>query len=214
MDGSRFDALAQSFASSRDRRGIVRLMAGSALGGLVLAGTSEADAKRKKHKNKNKKITICHNGQTISVSKNAKKGHLKHGDTLGECPTSPPPPPIDLCKDGVKNQNETDVDCGGGSCPRCAVGKKCATRNDCASALCVGGVCKSCDNAAECGVDAGGTDCACRTSRNVPGLKYCSNVNGGTLNPGNSCNLCNANQGCSEADGGAQSECAILCGAT
>lgn len=208
MDGSRFDALAQSFATSRDRRGIVRLVAVSALGGLVLAGASDADAKRKKN---NKKITICHNGQTITVSKNAKKGHLKHGDTLGECP---PPPPSNLCGDGVQNGAETDVDCGGGTCPRCAVGKKCSTRNDCTSGLCVSGLCKSCDNAGECGVDAAGNPCACRTSRNVSGLKYCSNVDGGTLSPGNSCNRCNANQGCSEADGGAQSECSLLCGAT
>ena len=41
------------------------------------------------------KKTICHNGQTITISKNALKAHLKHGDTKGACPAPPaPPPPI------------------------------------------------------------------------------------------------------------------------
>jgi len=208
MDGKQFDAIAQSLAFAHDRRGIVRLLAGSALGGLVLAGTSDVDARRKK-----KKVTLCLNGQTLKVKKNKKNGLLDQGATLGGCP-SPPPPPSNTCTDGIQNGTETDIDCGGGSCPRCGVGKKCNTRNDCVTALCVGGVCKSCDNAADCGIDTGGNDCACRTSRNLSGVKFCSNVNGGTINPGNSCNLCNANQGCSESDGGANSECAILCGAS
>jgi hypothetical protein len=33
-----------------------------------------------------KKVTLCHKGKkTISVSKNAGKAHVKHGDTLGPC---------------------------------------------------------------------------------------------------------------------------------
>jgi hypothetical protein len=45
------------------------------------------------------------------------------------------------CTDGVKNQDETDVDCGGTICDPCADGKHCADDPDCVSFLCVSGVC-------------------------------------------------------------------------
>ncbi len=32
------------------------------------------------------KVTICHKGHEITVSSHALKAHLKHGDTVGECP--------------------------------------------------------------------------------------------------------------------------------
>ena len=32
-----------------------------------------------------KKVTICHKGKTITVSKNAVPAHVRHGDTLGPC---------------------------------------------------------------------------------------------------------------------------------
>ena len=35
-----------------------------------------------------KKVTICHNNQTICISVNALKAHLAHGDKLGPCPTN------------------------------------------------------------------------------------------------------------------------------
>jgi VCBS repeat protein len=45
------------------------------------------------------------------------------------------------CTDGMKNGNETDVDCGG-SCPnRCAVGKACGANNDCQTEACCNNVC-------------------------------------------------------------------------
>lgn len=43
----------------------------------------------------NDKVKICHKGKTITVSKNAVKGHLGHGDKLGSCSTSQPNPPAD-----------------------------------------------------------------------------------------------------------------------
>ncbi|WP_437910899.1 hypothetical protein WME95_24940 [Sorangium sp. So ce327] len=46
------------------------------------------------------------------------------------------------CSDNVKNGNETDVDCGGGTCPACPVGGQCAVGADCTSGLCVGGICQ------------------------------------------------------------------------
>jgi hypothetical protein len=70
------------------------------------------------------------------------------------------------CSDGVKNQTETDVDCGG-SCGPCADGKSCKSATDCNLALCTGGKCRSqsCSdgllNQDESDIDCGGvTGCA------------------------------------------------------
>lgn len=89
MDGSSFDRLPKACTEPRSRRGLSRLVGGLAVGGsLALLGVTESGAKKKK-------VTLCHQGQTISVSKKAKKKHLKHGDTLGACPsTTPPPGPV------------------------------------------------------------------------------------------------------------------------
>lgn len=38
---------------------------------------------------------------------------------------------VDTCADGVANNDETDVDCGGGSCPGCAPKQKCNSPKDC-----------------------------------------------------------------------------------
>ncbi len=46
------------------------------------------------------------------------------------------------CSDHAKNGAETDVDCGGGTCPGCADGKMCNVDGDCASSTCVGAVCQ------------------------------------------------------------------------
>ena len=70
------------------------------------------------------------------------------------------------CTDGKKNGAETDTDCGGGTCPKCALQKACATGTDCVSGLCDKNVCvdPSCTdkkkNSDETDVDCGGTKCA------------------------------------------------------
>jgi hypothetical protein len=46
------------------------------------------------------------------------------------------------CTDGVKNQAETDVDCGG-PCKFCNDGKACSVNDDCKSTLCVNQTCKA-----------------------------------------------------------------------
>ncbi|CAM9828130.1 unnamed protein product, partial [Phaeothamnion confervicola] len=49
---------------------------------------------------------------------------------------------LTLCADRVRNGNETDVDCGGGSCSQvCATGQNCAAASDCEFGACVGGIC-------------------------------------------------------------------------
>ena len=44
------------------------------------------------------------------------------------------------CTDLKKNGSETDVDCGGATCPRCATGKACSSAGDCvAHSICSSG---------------------------------------------------------------------------
>ena len=47
------------------------------------------------------------------------------------------------CTDGTKNGAETDVDCGGGTCPDCVDGKICSINGDCTGNNCVTGTCCS-----------------------------------------------------------------------
>jgi plastocyanin len=45
------------------------------------------------------------------------------------------------CNDMTQNGDETDVDCGGGTCPQCDDGKTCIVDTDCVSDICDSGVC-------------------------------------------------------------------------
>ncbi len=90
---------------------------------------------------------------------------------------------VPRCVDGVKDGDESDVDCGGGSfrgssaCPRCVLGQKCATQYDCASLACDGlsATCVSdhCTDHAidgdETDVDCGGPTCTARCAES----KFC-----------------------------------------
>jgi hypothetical protein len=74
--------------------------------------------------------------------------------------------PATTCSNQTKDGTETDVDCGGAACPKCADGKVCTDDADCTSALCMGGTCKAapgCNdtikNGAETDVDCGGGAC-------------------------------------------------------
>jgi len=52
-----------------------------------------------------------------------------------------PEPILPTCQDQVRNQGETDVDCGGSNCPSCGLGKSCLQDEDCISSRCDNGVC-------------------------------------------------------------------------
>ena len=55
-----------------------------------------------------------------------------------------PYPPVQAasCSDGVKNNGESDIDCGGASCAKCGTGKSCTVASDCQSGVCTGSVCQ------------------------------------------------------------------------
>jgi len=77
-------------------------------------------------------------------------------------PTTTLPGPS--CTNGMQDGTETDVDCGGGSCPACAVGGQCVFDSDCSNSVCTAGTCTaSCSDGiqdgAETGVDCGGGSC-------------------------------------------------------
>jgi hypothetical protein len=78
------------------------------------------------------------------------------------------------CSDGIVNGSESDVDCGGPDCPRCADGRGCAGDNDCVSRVCTGAAClpPSCadgfKNGDETGVDCGGSCPPCDASASSP----------------------------------------------
>ncbi len=69
------------------------------------------------------------------------------------------------CSDGIKNEGESDIDCGG-TCKACDTGKKCAVAPDCASKVCTdagkGLQCQAAtnmdgvQNGTETGIDCGG----------------------------------------------------------
>lgn len=71
------------------------------------------------------------------------------------------------CKDGTKNADETDIDCGGPACEKCDVLKGCGDASDCASGVCADtGKGKQCQpatcadgvkNGEEADVDCGGS---------------------------------------------------------
>jgi hypothetical protein len=194
MDDGRFDELVQSFAKVRiTRLAAVRGLIGSVIAGVAGVGVlpDEIDAKgnkgkgKGKGKNNGKKVTICHKGQTITVSKKAWKGHEKHGDTMGACSTqTPPSPPTQVtCPTGQCTTTSCGTDCScvtlsGGDSPvrRCVVTSTCPAGNcagatpevECPTACtCVGattgrcvakGTCRAgnCDAATPCG-----TGCEC-----------------------------------------------------
>src|SRR5215510_13577462 len=78
---------------------------------------------------------------------------------------------VGSCDDGIKNGNETAVDCGGpagtgcGAVRLCPVGQACQAGTDCVSGVCEGSTCGEGDcfdgfeNGDESDVDCGGNEC-------------------------------------------------------
>lgn len=81
------------------------------------------------------------------------------------------------CEDGKKNEDETDLDCGG-TCVTCSWGKHCSSGEDCKSGLCGAGTCvSSCLDAEQSGNETGkdcGGDCPpCEDGQGCNALEDC-----------------------------------------
>ena len=188
MDSNAFDGLTRTLAGGANRRRLLGSLGTLTMGGalLALSGQSDADAKRKKHKSKKKKGKTQNHNQGQTQDQNQ-------------------------CADGLKNGAEADVDCGGGSCPRCQGGQICTSRNDCHTALCTGGTCQSCAAANDCGLDSDGDMCFCRDNAATPGERMCTRKTC-KLFTGGTCADCAAGEQCAPAGAGAI-ECCTPCGA-
>ena len=84
------------------------------------------------------------------------------------------------CNNGRKDGVETDVDCGGATCGKCASGRSCLVPGDCQSGRCVDGTCAAptCNDGLkdqdETDVDCGGTHCSpCADGRSCLGHGDC-----------------------------------------
>lgn len=97
------------------------------------------------------------------------------------------------CRDGVKNGDESDVDCGGATCAGCYLAQQCNVAADCATHVCNGGSCAGSpcldmrQDGSETDVDCGGLDCApclggqkCRSNFDCADFRICArrDVNG------------------------------------
>lgn len=84
------------------------------------------------------------------------------------------------CTDAIKDGDETDVDCGGTTCPKCTSGKTCTVDGDCSTGACsVAGKCTSpCADGKigglETDVDCGGGVCGkCANGKQCSGPSDC-----------------------------------------
>ena len=60
---------------------------------------------------------------------------------LVSCGDATSPDPIALCVNGVLDEGEADVDCGGANCGPCEPGQGCEGASDCDSGVCSAGAC-------------------------------------------------------------------------
>jgi hypothetical protein len=186
MDARRFDTLIRSLQERPSRRGMLLGMASGLLASLpITLGREEALAK-KKHKRKKKK---------------------KGGSAPVAAPPPAAPPSTATCTDGVRNGTETDIDCGGPTCPRCAAGKKCQGAGDCVGGTCLNQVCQpTCSdgvkNGQETDVDCGGPDCPpCANGDACEVLADCLSARCGDEDgEGNTCESCAGDGVCREFD--------------
>jgi hypothetical protein len=72
---------------------------------------------------------------------------------------------LPTCHDGMKDGQETGIDCGGPTCPACPAGQGCLSGTDCQSLVCTSMICQAptCSdgvkNGTETDVDCGGSMC-------------------------------------------------------
>lgn len=94
------------------------------------------------------------------------------------------------CADGIKNQDEADVDCGGSHCNRCVGGESCQGDDDCYTA-CSNGRCTACSSHRS---DCGGPCPGCGDADQCDGDSDCASAH--CLVPSTSCYPSGAGKEC------------------
>ena len=133
----------------------------------------------------------CADGSSCRANADCTSGNCGGSFTCRPTPGS--------CTDQTLNGSESDVDCGGPSCPRCVVGGLCQQPSDCFTASCTQGRCAAIPTCAdgarngdESDVDCGGSLCArCPAGDSCGGPADCFT---GLC----SANVCSAPAGCSD----------------
>ena len=73
----------------------------------------------------------CPDGEGCQQASDCQSGNCDVGGSDACVPAGQP-----TCTDGVQNQDETDVDCGGATCGPCAEGQACQRHADCSTGAC------------------------------------------------------------------------------
>ena len=130
-------------------------------------GTCAGTAATTACKDGNETDVDCGGGACARLRRRARSARSNADCTSNICSKSTNTCVGSLCADGAKDGNETDVDCGGGSCNKCLGGKLCDGDADCLSNICgVTHVCAKslCENGVkdpgETDIDCGGTTCS------------------------------------------------------
>jgi hypothetical protein len=131
------------------------------------------------------------------------------GSSTGESSSSTGEPVPD-CDDDAQNQDETDVDCGGGICGGCDLGGACLADADCTSGWCEGGVCSEPGCLVDADCDAFDQDCVEATCDVIS--KTCDQV---PIAEGEACDdgdLCTTGEACDKGGclGGKVVDCSGL----
>jgi hypothetical protein len=107
--------------------------------GLVLAGEEECDDENENDADAcvGCAAAECGDGAVQAGVEGCDDGDADEADACTSLCAAP------ACDDGIVSGVETDVDCGGGTCAACGVDAACGEPADCASGLCVTGVCQA-----------------------------------------------------------------------
>jgi cysteine-rich repeat protein len=81
-------------------------------------------------------LAVCGDGYTHLGNEACDDGNAVDGDGCNNDCTAPA-----TCSDGLRNGDETDVDCGGPVCGGCGDAEECGANSDCASTFCLAGAC-------------------------------------------------------------------------
>jgi hypothetical protein len=189
MDGSHFDSLVKGLTAHGSRRRALSGLLAGVVGLLEWPGQEDAEAHNLK--------TKCKKKSGEAKKKCLKKAKQHAAQHASETPPQSPPP----CANGIKDGNETDIDCGG-SCGKCATGKACQGSADCASSYCKNQVCTipTCSdldkNGTESDVDCGGSCPRCVNGKTCASRNDCLSARCDSNSTSGTCLACTAHTQC------------------